>query len=119
MQIFIAVLGASNYTYAEATYTQTLPDWTMSHVRAFNFFGGVSEVVVPDNLKSAVHKACRYDPDLNPTYQQLAMHYGISVIPARPRKPKDKAKAEAGVLNVERQILARLRNETFNSPIQP
>ena len=115
VQIFIAVLGASNYTYAEATYTQTLPDWTMSHVRAFNFFGGVSEVVVPDNLKSAVHKACRYDPDLNPTYQQLAMHYGISVIPARPRKPKDKAKAEAGVLNVERQILARLRNETFNS----
>lgn len=114
-QIFIAVLGASNYTYSEATYTQTLPDWTMSHVRTFNFLGGVTEIVVPDNLKSAVSKACRYDPDLNPTYQQLAMHYECSVIPARPYKPKDKAKAENGVLIVARQILARLRNQVFHS----
>jgi transposase len=114
-QIFLAVLGASSYTYAEATWTQQLPDWIGSHVRAFIFFGGVTEILVPDNLKSGVNKACRYDPDINPTYLNLANHYGCAVIPARPYRAKDKAKAEAGVLLVERWILARLRKITFFS----
>lgn len=114
-QIFIAVLGASNYTYAEATWTQTLPDWIGAHVRAFQFIGGVSEVVVPDNLRSGVSKACRYEPDLNPSYAELAEHYGVAVVPARVRKPRDKAKAEGGVLLVERWILAALRHRTFFS----
>jgi transposase len=114
-QIFVAVMGASNYTWAEATYTQSLPDWLMSHVRALEFFGGVPEILVPDNLKSAVNKACRYEPELNPSYQQLAEHYQVAVIPARPRKPKDKPKAEVGVQIVERWILARLRHQTFFS----
>jgi len=114
-QIFVAVLGASNYTYAEATWSQQLPDWIGSHVRAFQFLGGVSAVIVPDNLKSGVHKAHRYEPDLNPTYVEMARHYGTSVMPARKRKPKDKAKVEGGVLLVERWILAALRNRTFFS----
>lgn len=114
-QIFVAVLGASNYTFAEATYTQSLQDWLGSHARAFEFFGGVPEIVVPDNLKSAVTKACRYDPDKNPSYQQLANHYNVAVIPARPYKPKDKSKAEVGVQIVERWILAALRHQTFFS----
>ena len=114
-QIFVAVLGASNYTYAEATWSQQLSDWIGSHVRAFQFLGGVSAVIVPDNLKSGVHKAHRYEPDLNPTYVEMASHYGTSVMPARSRKPKDKAKVEAGVLLVERWILAVLRNRTFFS----
>lgn len=88
-QVFVAVLGASSYTYAEATWSQSLPDWLGAHARAFTFFGGVTKVVVPDNLKSAVTKACRYEPELNPSYQQLAEHYGVAVIPARPYKPKD------------------------------
>ena len=112
-QIFVAVLGASSYTFAEATLSQNLPDWLGSHRRAFEFFGGVPEIVIPDNLKSAVSKPCRYEPDLNPSYQDLAEHYGTAVIPARVRKPKDKAKAEVGVQIVERWILARLRNQTF------
>jgi len=114
-QIFVAVLGASSYTFAEASWTQSLPDWIGSHVRAFNYFGGVTEIVVPDNLASGVSKACRYEPDINPTYQDLAAHYGMAVIPARVRKPRDKAKAEAGVLLVERWILAKLRHRTFFS----
>jgi transposase len=114
-QIFIAVLGASNYTYAEATWSQSLPDWISSHVRAFQYFGGVAELVVPDNLKSGVTKACLYEPDLNPTYQDMANHYGCAVIPTRVRKPRDKAKVEVGVQLVERWILARLRNVTFFS----
>lgn len=114
-QIFVAVLGASNYTYAEATWTQTLPDWIASHVRTFAFLGGVPEIVVPDNLRSGVTKACRYEPELNPTYAALAQHYGVAVIPARVRKPRDKAKVEAGVLLVERWILARLRHQSFFS----
>ena len=112
-QVFVAVLGASSYTFAEATWTQTLPDWIGSHVRAFEFFGGTPAIVVPDNLKSAVSKACRYDPDLNPTYQQMAEHYGVAVIPARPYKPRDKAKAESGVQLVERWIMMRLRHRSF------
>ncbi len=114
-QIFVAVLGASSYTYAEATWTQTLADWIGSHVRAFEFLGGTPEVIVPDNLRPAVSKAHRYEPDLNPTYQDLANHYSVAVLPARVRKPRDKAKAEAGVLLVERWILAVLRNQTFFS----
>lgn len=114
-QIFVAVLGASNYTFVEATLSQSLPDWVGSHVRAFKFFGGVPEIIVPDNLKSGVTSPHRYDPDVNPTYQDMAEHYGVAVIPARVRKPKDKAKAEEAVQHVERRILARLRNHRFFS----
>ncbi|HUW98950.1 MAG TPA: IS21 family transposase [Acidiferrobacter sp.] len=111
-QIFVAVLGCSNYTYVEATWTQTLPDWVASHVRAFEAFGGVTSVLVPDNLKAAVTTACRYEPTLNKTAEEFANHYGTVIIPARPRKPKDKSKVEGGVLIVERWILARLRHHT-------
>ena len=111
--IFVAVLGASNYTYAEATWTQSLPDWISSHVRTFAALGGVPEIVVPDNLKAAVTRAHRYEPELNRTYADLAQHYGFAVIPARAAKPRDKAKVEVGVQVVERWILARLRHHTF------
>jgi len=114
-EIFVAVLGASNYTFAEATASQSLPDWIGSHVRAFEFFQGVTEIVVPDNLRSGVTKAHRYEPDLNPTYHDMAQHYGVAVIPARVRRPKDKSKAEVGVQVVERWILAALRHDTFFS----
>lgn len=114
-QIFVAVLGASNYIFSEATWTQRLPDWIGSHARAFTFFDGVPRLIVPDNLKSGVTKSCRYDPDINPAYQQLAAHYGTAIVPARPYKPKDKAKAEVGVQIIERWILARLRHHTFFS----
>ncbi len=112
-QVFVAVMGASNYTYAEATWTQKLEDWIGSHVRTFSFLGGVPEVVVPDNLKRGVSRTCRYEPDINPTYNDLARHYQTIVMPTRPGKPRDKAKVEAGVLLVERWILARLRKYTF------
>lgn len=114
-QVFVAALGASNYTYAEATWTQSLPDWLGSHVRMLDYFGGCTAVIVPDNLRSGVSKACRYDPDINPSYQQWAEHYQVAVIPARPYKPKDKAKAEVAVQVVERWILARLRHQSFFS----
>jgi transposase len=114
-QIFVAVLGASNYTFAEATWSQQLPDWLGSHVRALRFFGGAPAMVVPDNLKSGVARACRYDPDINRSYAELAAHYGMAVIPARPRKPQDKAKVEVGVQIVERWMLAALRKQTFFS----
>ena len=117
-QIFVAVLGASNYTYAEATFSQSLPDWIGAHQRAFHFFGGVSELVVPDNLKSGVSKPCRYEPELNPTYQDFAEHYQTAVLPTRVRKAKDKAKVEVGVLFVERWILASLRNRRFFSLVE-
>jgi len=112
-QVFVAVLGASNYTYAEATWSQGLRDWLSSHIRTFEYFGGTPEMVVPDNLRSGVSKACRYDPELTPSYQQLAEHYQVAILPARPYKPKDKSKAEVGVQIVERWILARLRHHTF------
>jgi len=112
-QIFVGVLGASNYTYAEATWDQRLPNWIASHVRMFAFFGGVPLLVVPDNLKSAVTRTCRYEPDVNPTYADCIAHYGAAVLPTRPYKPKDKAKVENAVLVVERWILARLRHHTF------
>ena len=133
---------ASNYTYAEATWTQQLPDWIGSHVRALTFIGGSPKVIVPDNLpacrseapkvglvmpdlrrdaaadrdlKSGVHKPCFFEPRINRTYADLASHYGTVVIPARPRKPRDKAKAEVGVQIVERWVLAKLRNRRFTS----
>lgn len=112
-QLFVAVWGASNYTYAEATLTQQLPDWIGSHTRAFSYFGGVPKIVVPDCLKSAVSRACRYEPELNPTYADMASHYGICILPARPARPKDKAKVENGVLIAKRWILAVLRHRTF------
>jgi len=114
-QIFVATLGASSYTYAEATWGQTVPDWIGSHVRAFAHFGGVPELVIPDNLKAGVTAACYYDPDLNPTYQELARHYGTAILPARVRKPRDKGKVENGVQQVERWVLAPIRNRTFFS----
>jgi transposase len=112
-QLFVAVWGASNYTYAEATLTQQLPDWIGSHVRAFEFFGCVPKAVVPDCLKGAVNRACRYEPELNPTYAEMAEHYATCVLPARPARPRDKAKVETGVLIAQRWILAALRHRTF------
>ncbi len=112
-QIFVAVLGASNYTYAEATLTQGLADWIGLHTRAFAFFEGVPALVIPDNTRSAVSKACRYEPLLNTSYFQMLAHYGIAALPARPYKPRDKAKVEVAVQVVERWILARLRQQTF------
>ncbi len=114
-QIFVAVMGASNYTYAEATWSQGLEDWVMSHARCFTFLGGVPELLIPDNLKSGTTRACRYDPDINPTYMQMAAHYNTVIVPARPYKPKDKAKAEVAVQIVERWIMAALRHEDFFS----
>jgi transposase len=112
-QIFVAVLGCSNYTHAEATWTQGSADWLGAHVRALEYFGAVPRAIVPDNLKSGVHKAHRYEPEINRAYQDFAEHYDLAILPARVRKPRDKAKVEGGVLIVERWILARLRNRTF------
>jgi len=114
-QVFVAVLGASSYTYAEATWSQSLPDWIASHQRAFRFFGGVTQLQIPDNLLAGVTDANRYTPVINATYAEMAAHYQTAVLPARPRKPKDKAKAEVAVQVVERWILARLRHQTFFS----
>jgi transposase len=113
--LFVAVLGASNLTWAEPVLNQTLPTWLGCHVRAFEFFGGVSEIVVPDNPRTGVTRPHRYEPGLNLAYAELARHYGVAVIPARPRKPRDKAKVEQGVLLAERWILACLRNQVFFS----
>lgn len=114
-QVFVGVLGASSYTYVEATWSQQLPDWLTSHKRAIEFFGGVPQIIVPDNLRSGITKPDRYESEINRSYQELAEHYGTCVIPARVRKPKDKAKAEAGVLLASRWIIAALRNKTFYS----
>ena len=114
-QIFVATLGASNYIFAEATWTQSLPDWIASHERMYRHLGGVPALTVPDNLKSGVTKACYYEPDVNPTYKDLATHFGTVVLPARVAKPRDKAKVETGVQLVERWCLAPLRNHTFFS----
>ncbi|RQD78416.1 MAG: IS21 family transposase, partial [Candidatus Syntrophonatronum acetioxidans] len=113
--IFIAVLGASNYTFARGVFSCDLENWVLLHCQVFECFGGAPEIIVPDNLRTAVTKTCRYEPDINPSFQEMAEHYGCAVIPGRPYKPKDKAKAENAVLFVERQILARLRNQTFFS----
>jgi transposase len=115
VELFVMVLGASNYTYAEATRTQKLRDFVGSTIRGFEHFGGVPEVIVPDQLRSAVKGPDRYEPDINATYLEMAQHYGVTVMPARPRKPKDKAKVEGAVLIVQRWILARLRRRKFFS----
>src|SRR5215831_17833972 len=117
-QIFVAAMGASNYTYAEATWTQSLPDWIGAHVRALAFIGGVPAQLVPDNPKVGVTRANWYEPGLNRTYLDLAAHYGTAILPARARKPRDKAKVEVAVLVVERWILARLRNHRFFSLVE-
>ncbi len=109
-EIFVAVLGASSYTYSEATGTQGLADWIGAHMRTFEFLGGVPEIIVPDNLKSGVTKACRYEPAVNRTYEEMASHYGVAVVPARPMKPRDKAYVSyctlSGVRNVESWLLS-------------
>jgi transposase len=109
----VAALGASSYTFAWAAFSCDLPSWIEAHVRAFAFFGGVPQILVPDNLKAGVRKPCYYEPDINPTYHEMARHYGTVVIPARVAHPKDKAKVESAVQVAERQILAALRNHTF------
>ncbi|XOV78138.1 MAG: IS21 family transposase [Aestuariibacter sp.] len=114
-QIFVATLGASNYTYVEACHSQQSQDWLMAHVRAFEFFGGVPKLLVPDNLKAAVTKTHRYQPTINENYARMARHYNTAVMPARPYKPKDKSKAENAVLIVERWILMRLRHQVFHT----
>jgi transposase len=114
-EIFVAVLGASNYTFAEVTWSQTLPDWIGSHVRLFRHIGGVTRLLVPDNLKSGVNKASFYDPEINRSYGRMTEHYAVGVLPARPKKPKDKASVEAGVRFAQGYILGRLRNQTFFS----
>ena len=115
VELFVATFGASNYTYAEATESQKSADFIASHVRAFEYFGGVGELLVPDQLKSAVTQPCRYEPGVQRTYEEMAEHYGTTVLPARPRKPKDKSKVEVAVQIVQRWILAVLRHETFFS----
>ena len=114
-QLFVAVLGASSYTYAEATFSQRLVDWIGSHVRAFAFFGGVTAQTVSDNLRSGVSKACFYEPAVNRTYAEMAAHYGTAIVPARPGKPRDKAKVEVAVQVATRWIVAKLRNRRFFS----
>jgi transposase len=114
-QLFVAVWGASSYTYGEASLSQTLPDWIGAHRRAMEYYVCVPRVLVPDNLKSGVNRACRYEPEMNPTYADMAEHYGCAVVPARPRKPRDKAKVEVGVQVAQRWILAVLRHRTFYS----
>lgn len=112
-QLFVGVWGASNYTYAEASYGQEKQDWIMSHVRALEYFGCVPHIIIPDNLKSGVNQACKYEPEINRTYLELAQHYGFTVIPCRVARPKDKAKVEKGVNMAQRWILACLRNRKF------
>ena len=114
-QIFVAALGASNYTYAEARWTQGLADWIGCHVNALAFLGGVTRQIVCDNLKAGVTAASRYEPGINRTYQEMAAHYGTAIVPTRVRKPRDKAKVEVAVLVVERWVLARLRHRRFFS----
>jgi transposase len=115
VELFVAVLGASSYTFAEATLTQRSADFIASHTRALEYFGGVPSLLVPDQLKPAVTLPCRYEPGIQRTYEEFSRHYGTAILPARPARPRDKAKVEAAVLVVERWILARLRNETFFS----
>jgi len=114
-EIFVATLGASKYAYAEATWTQTLPDWIGSTIRMLEFFGAVPSLWVPDNLKAAIKNACRYEPEATSTYQDCAQHYQAAILPARPYHAKDKAAVEMSVLVVQRWILARLRNRQFFS----
>jgi transposase len=115
VELFVMSWGASHYLYAEAQPSQEIAHWIAGHVHAFEYFGCVPKFVIPDNLKSAVTRACRYDPDVNRSYTELADHYKFGVLPARPVKPKDKAKVENGVLLIQRWILARLRNRIFHT----
>jgi len=117
-QLFVAVLGASSYTFAKAYATQQLPDWISGHVDAYQFFAGVTRLTIPDQPRTAIAKACRYDPVLNPAYGEMADHYGTCVVPARPRKPRDKAKVEVAVLLVQRWLIAALRKQTFSSILE-
>lgn len=114
-QIFVACFGASNYTYVEATGSQSLEHWIGAHQRALAFFGGVPKAIVPDNLKSGITDPCRYEPGVNRSYQEFAQHYNVIILPARPKAPRDKAKVEKAVQEVERQVLAPLRDERFSS----
>lgn len=113
--LFVAVLGASNYTWAEAFPNQQLPHWIEAHIHAFEFYGGTTQLLVPDNTKTGVDKACYYEPEVNPTYEEMARHYGTAVLPTRTCAPRDKSKVESAVLHAERRILARLRDHTFFS----
>jgi transposase len=115
VELFVAVLGASNFTFVEASRTQTVRDWIGSHVRALETFGGVPKAIVPDQLKSGVTQPCRYEPGIQRTYEEMACHYNTTVMPARPKSPRDKAKVEAGVLIAQRWVLAKIRNQTFFS----
>jgi len=117
-EIFVGVLGASSLTYAEATWTQSLPDWIGAHVRMFRFYGAAPRLLVPDNLKSGVNKASFYDPEVNRSYAAMAAHYRVGILPARPRRPRDKAAVEAGVRFAQSYILGRLRNVTFFSLVE-
>ena len=114
-ELFVAVLGASGYVYAEAFPSQELAYWVTAHVHCFEALGGCPQIVVSDNLRSAVTSPDRYEPDVNATFDEMAAHYGVAIMPARPYKPKDKAKAESGVLLCERWIIARLRGRKFTS----
>ncbi|SAL52394.1 integrase catalytic region [Caballeronia concitans] len=123
-ELFVAALGVSGYTFAELTWTQKLPDWIGSHVRAFAFYNGVAEILVPDNLKSGVLKANFYEPQINETYQEMARHYSTAIIPARPRKPRDKPKAELSVprpsnSSQQRQRASSKVNESLGPQIIP
>jgi transposase len=113
MELFVYALGASSYTYAEATLTQQLPDWIASHTRAFAFIGGTPAATVCDQLKSGVTTPCRYEPGVHRLYAEMAAHYGSTILPARPAHPRDKPKAEVAVQVAERWIVARLRHELF------
>ena len=114
-EIFVAVLGASSYIFAQGTWTQSLPDWVAAHVNMLTFIGGVPRQIVSDNLRAGITRACFYEPLVNRTYADMAAHYGTAIVPARPYKPRDKAKVEVGVQIVQRWILARLRNRRFFS----
>ena len=114
-EVFVAVLGCSGMLYAEASPSQDLPSWLMAHVHAYEAYGGVAEATTPDNLKAGVTRACYYDPEVNASYAELARHYGTVILPTRAVHPRDKAAVEAGVLQVERWVLAPLRNRTFYS----
>ncbi len=117
-ELFVAVLGASDYMYAEATASQQLEDWIDCHIHAYEFFDGVPEITVPDQTRTAVKTPCYYEPEINPTYLEMSRHYDTTIIPARPRKPKDKAKAEGAVLVAQRRIIAALRNQTLFGLVQ-
>ncbi|MEK7756518.1 MAG: IS21 family transposase [Planctomycetota bacterium] len=115
VELFVGVLGASSHIYAEVTEDQSLPSWIGAHARMLEEWGGCPELLIPDNLKSGVNRACRYEPEVNRTYEEMARHYGAAVLPARAYRARDKAKVEASVLVVQRWILARLRDRTFFS----